>query len=101
VRRGEVYDYLDPYRGERGRVVLLAADQHTRAAPLAATIVRNGVDAAPYSIPLVEVDPISGYVLLVSLSELARAGLSDGPVCTLTGATMARIDSALRDLLDL
>jgi hypothetical protein len=87
-------------------VVVLSNDSHnrsTRRAPLVAMITDVEYDPAdPYVIPLTDVDPLPGQrVLVASVAPLRRQWFTDAPLGMLTGATLASIETAVRDLFDL
>lgn len=106
MRRGEVWYTRTPLGQQLRPVALLSNDSYnrsTRRAPLVALITDVEYDKAdPYVVPLSEVDPLPGQRVLVgSLAPLRRQWFTEAPVGMLTGATLASIESAVRDLFDL
>jgi mRNA interferase MazF len=104
MRRGEVWTVGDP-DDLRYRVVVLSADAHndrSHAAPFCAPIVRRqgGSDLPPFAVPLGEMDPLTGVVVV---SRIRRIPASAGAqrLGMVTGASMARLEQALRDLFEL
>jgi len=104
VNRGEIWTV-----GERSdlryRVVVLSGDAHNerpRAAPYCAPVVRQrgATTLPPFVVPLAETDPLSGVVVV---SRLRRISCTAGAerVGMVTGASMARLEEAMRDLFDL
>jgi mRNA interferase MazF len=104
VKRGEVWTIGD--RADlRYRVVVLSADAHNdraNAAPYCAPVVRQrgATDLPPFAVPLSETDPVSGVVVVNRMRRLPAATGAER-LGMVTGASMARLDSALRDLFDL
>jgi mRNA interferase MazF len=104
MRRGEVWTVGDP-DNLRYRVVVLSGDAHNdrpTAAPFCAPIVRRqgGSELPPFAVPLAEPDPLTGVVVV---SRVRRVPVSAGGerLGMVTGASMARLEQALRDLFDL
>jgi mRNA interferase MazF len=102
VIRGEVWTVAGP-AAFRWRVAVLSADAYAASGEVyCAPIVRRpaGEQLPPYAVPLGEPDPVSGMVL-VGLVERIPVGSGAERVGMVTGATMARIAEALRDLFEL
>jgi mRNA interferase MazF len=104
VRRGEIWTIGD--RGSlRYRVVVLSGEAHNdrpSASPFCAPIVRQRgtSDLPPFVVPLAETDPLSGVVVVNRMRRL-RASAGAERVGMVTGASMARLGEALRDLFEL
>jgi mRNA interferase MazF len=104
VNRGEIWTIGD--RGDlRYRVVVLSGDAHNdrpSSSPFCAPIVRQrGVtDLPPFVVPLAETDPLSGVVVINRMRRL-RASAGAERIGMVTGASMARLGAALRDLFEL
>jgi mRNA interferase MazF len=104
VKRGEIWTIGD--RGSlRYRVVVLSAEAHNgrpSAAPFCAPIVRQRgtSDLPPFVVPLAETDPLSGVVVVNRMRRL-RASSGAERLGMVTGASMARLRDALRDLFEL
>lgn len=104
MNRGEIWTIGD--RGDlRYRVVVLSGDAHNdraRAAPFCAPIVRQwgATNLPPFVVPLAETDPLSGVVVV---SRMRRIPASAGTerIGMVTGASMARLGDAVRDLFEL
>ncbi|MDG4770764.1 MULTISPECIES: type II toxin-antitoxin system PemK/MazF family toxin [Micromonosporaceae] len=104
MNRGEIWTV-----GERSdlryRVVVLSGDTHNerpRAAPYCAPIVRQrgATSLPPFVVPLAETDPLSGVVVVNRMRRISgRSGAER--VGMVTGASMARLEEAMRDLFDL
>jgi mRNA interferase MazF len=104
VNRGEVWTIGN--RGDlRYRVVVLSGDAHNdrpSASPFCAPIVRQrgSTTLPPFVVPLAETDPLSGVVVLNRMRRLpASAGAER--LGMVTGASMAQLSDALRDLFEL
>jgi mRNA interferase MazF len=104
VNRGEVWTIGD--RADlRYRVVVLSGDAHNErpsAAPYCAPVVRQRgtTDLPPFAVPLAETDPVAGVVVVNRMRRLpATAGAER--IGMVTGASLARLDEALRDLFEL
>lgn len=104
MNRGEIWTIGD--RGDlRYRVVVLSGDAHNErpsASPFCAPIVRQRGSAVlpPFAVPLAEADPLSGVVVVNRMRRMpASAGAER--VGMVTGASMARLGAALRDLFEL
>jgi mRNA interferase MazF len=104
VNRGEIWTIGG--RGDlRYRVVVLSGDAHNdrpSASPYCAPIVRQrgATDLPPFVVPLAEADPLSGVVVINRMRRL-RAPAGAERVGMVTGASMARLSTALRDLFEL
>ncbi len=104
VNRGEIWTIGD--RSDlRYRVLVLSGDTHNdrpNAAPFCAPIVRQrgSTDLPPFAVPLTEQDPMTGVVVV---SRMRRLPTSVGAerIGMVTGASMARLGDALRDLFEL
>lgn len=103
MNRGEIWTV-----GERSdlryRVVVLSGDAHNdrpRAAPYCAPIVRQrGTSLPPFVVPLAETDPLSGVVVVNRMRRISGNSGAER-VGMVTGASMARLEEAMRDLFDL
>lgn len=104
MRRGEIWTIGD--RADlRYRVLVLSGDSHNErknATPFCAPIVRQrGVtELPPYAVALTEQDPITGVVVV---NRMRRLPASTGAerIGMVTGASMARLAAAMRDLFEL
>jgi mRNA-degrading endonuclease toxin of MazEF toxin-antitoxin module len=106
VRRGEVWYTRTPLGGQLRPALVLSNDSYnrsTRRAPLVTLITDVGYDEEdPYVISLTDLDPLPGHRVLVgSLAPVRRQWFTDRPVGMLTGPTLARVNAAVRDLIDL
>ncbi len=63
--------------------------------PWVAPILRGNLDAPPYRVALIDVDPLGGFI---DLDRLGRAEPDSAPLGTITGATMARVREAIHTL---
>lgn len=104
MNRGEIWTIGDG-TDLRYRVVVLSGDEHNdrpRTAPYCAPIVRQRgtTDLPPFVIPLTEADPISGVVVVNRMRRM-RAAAGAERIGMVTGASMARLSAALRDLFEL
>lgn len=104
MNRGEIWT-VGGQGNLRYRVVVLSGDAHNdrpNAAPFCAPIVRQrgSTELPPFAVPLVEADPLSGVVVV---NRMRRIPLWAGAerIGMVTGASMARLDSALRDLFEM
>jgi mRNA interferase MazF len=104
VKRGEIWTVGD--RSDlRYRVLVLSTDAHndrTSASPFCAPIVRwrGETDLPPFAVPLAEQDPMTGVVVVNRMRRLP-ASVGAERIGMITGASMARLNEALRDLFDL
>jgi mRNA interferase MazF len=104
VNRGEIWT-IGGRSDLRYRVVVLSGDSHNErpsAAPFVAPIVRQrgSTELPPFAVPLAEADPLSGVVVVNRMRRLpASAGAEK--VGMITGASLARLSEALRDLFEL
>jgi mRNA interferase MazF len=104
VNRGEIWTIGD--RSDlRYRVVVLSGDAHNdrpSAAPFCAPIVRQrgATDLPPFAVPLAETDPLAGVVVVNRMRRLPAAAGAER-VGMVTGASMARLAEAMRDLFEL
>jgi mRNA interferase MazF len=61
---------------------------------------RGTTDLPPFAVPLAETDPVAGVVVVNRMRRLpATAGAER--IGMVTGASLARLDEALRDLFEL
>ncbi|MDP9797721.1 mRNA interferase MazF [Catenuloplanes nepalensis] len=104
MNRGEIWT-IGGRSDLRYRVVVLSGDSHNErpsAAPFCAPIVRQrgSTELPPFAVPLAEADPLSGVVVVNRMRRLpASAGAEK--VGMVTGASLARLNEALRDLFEL
>ena len=104
MNRGEIWT-IGGRSDLRYRVVVLSGDSHNErpsAAPFCAPIVRQrgATELPPFAVPLAEADPLSGVVVVNRMRRLpASAGAEK--VGMITGASLARLSEALRDLFEL
>lgn len=106
MRRGEIWYTRTPLGQQLRPVAVLSNDSHnrsTRRAPFVAMITDVEYDDAdPYVIRLTDVDPLPGQrVLVASVAPLRRQWFTEAPVGMVTGATLASVEAAIRDLFDL
>ena len=105
LKQGEVWT-IGQRADLRYRVVVLSSEAHNDrpgAAPFCAPVVRqrgDPDDLPPFAIALAETDPISGVVVLNRMRRLP-ASIGAERLGLLTGASMAKIATALRELFDL
>ncbi len=84
---------------------MLSGDEHNArpgAVPFCAPIVRQRgtTDLPPFAVPLVEADPLSGVVVVNRMRRIpASAGAER--IGMVTGASMVRLDRALRNLFEM
>jgi mRNA interferase MazF len=104
VNRGEVWT-IGERTDLRYRVVVLSGDAHNErpnAAPYCAPVVRQRgtTDLPPFAVPLSETDPVSGVVVV---NRMRRLPVTSGAerLGMITGASLARVDDALRSLFEL
>jgi mRNA interferase MazF len=104
LNRGEIWTIGD--RSDlRYRVVVLSGDAHNdrpSAAPFCAPIIRQrgSTDLPPFVVPLAETDPLAGVVVVNRMRRLPAAAGAER-VGMVTGASMARLAEAMRDLFEL
>ncbi|MDR7280824.1 type II toxin-antitoxin system PemK/MazF family toxin [Catenuloplanes atrovinosus] len=104
MNRGEIWT-IGGRSDLRYRVVVLSGDSHNErpsAAPFCAPIVRQrgSTELPPFAVPLAEADPLSGVVVVNRMRRLpASAGAEK--VGMITGASLARLSEAIRDLFEL
>lgn len=104
MNRGEIWTVGEP--GDlRYRVVVLSGSAHNQrpnAAPYCAPIVRHhgADDLPPFVVPLAETDPLSGVVVVNRMRRLSTTAAVER-IGMVTGASMARLDAAMRDLFEL
>jgi mRNA interferase MazF len=104
VNHGEVWTFKGN-AGRSWRGVVLSVDTVNSAPgayPLVAPIVRRFPEAetVPFAAQLSDLDPVSGVVLVAELLPV-DPGRAAELVGMLTGASVARVADALRDLFDL
>ncbi|MFC0532756.1 type II toxin-antitoxin system PemK/MazF family toxin [Phytohabitans kaempferiae] len=104
MNRGEVWTIGDR-TDLRYRVVVLSGDTHNErpnAAPYCAPVVRQRgtTDLPPFAVPLSETDPVSGVVVVNRMRRLPVTAGAER-LGMITGASLARLDNALRDLFEL
>ena len=100
MRYGEVYHV------HRERFAVLSSDVHNERAgawPLCAPIVRAHDDEPdePFGVDLSEADQVTGRLLVDQLAPFLPPETVPPPDATLTGATLAQVKRALRDLFEL
>ena len=104
MRRGEIWTIGD--RADlRYRVLVLSGDSYNErktASPFCAPIVRQrGVtELPPYAVALTEQDPITGVVVVNRMRRLPASTVAE-LIGMVTGASMARLTEAMRDLFEL
>ncbi|WP_430781970.1 type II toxin-antitoxin system PemK/MazF family toxin [Actinoplanes sp. G11-F43] len=104
MRRGEIWTIGD--RSDlRYRVLVLSGDSYNErknAAPFCAPIVRQrgATELPPYAVALTEQDPITGVVVI---NRMRRLPASTGAerIGMVTGASMARLAEAMRELFEI
>lgn len=104
MNRGEIWT-IGARSDLRYRVVVLSGDAHNdrpSAAPFCAPIVRQrgSTDLPPFVVPLAETDPLAGVVVVNRMRRLPAAAGAER-VGMVTGASMARLSEAMRDLFEL
>lgn len=100
MRRGEVWTLTDSTA--RVRVVVMSGDEYNAAgaAYCAPVVRRSGASAPPYAVALTDPDPVAGIVLVGQTAALSTQ-IPGELVGMVTGASMARLCDALRDLFEL
>ena len=104
MRRGEIWTIGDR-TDLRYRVLVLSADtynERANASPFCAPIVRQrgAIELPPYAVPLTEQDPITGVVVVNRMRRLP-ASVGAERIGMVTGASMARLAEAVRELFEL
>ncbi|BCB77246.1 hypothetical protein GCM10022251_65520 [Phytohabitans flavus] len=104
MNRGEVWTIGDR-TDLRYRVVVLSGDTHNEranAAPYCAPVVRQRgtTDLPPFAVPLSETDPVSGVVVVNRMRRLPVTAGAER-LGMITGASLSRVDDALRSLFEL
>ena len=103
MNHGEVWT-IQPPNGTRWRAVVVSSDGHNGtpgAWPYLVPVVHRGAgDLPPYAAALADPDPVGGVALVAELYPIDPRYGAD-LVGMLTGASMARIGAALRDLFEL
>ena len=104
MRRGEIWT-IGSRTDLRYRVLVLSADhfnERKNAAPYCAPIVRQrgATELPPYAVALTEQDPITGVVVV---NRMRRLPASTGAerIGMVTGASMARLADAVRNLFEI
>lgn len=104
MKRGEIWT-IGSRTDLRYRVLVLSSDTHNErknASPFCAPIVRQrGVtELPPFAVALTEQDPITGVVVVNRMRRLPAA-IGAERIGMVTGASMARLTEAMRDLFEL
>jgi mRNA interferase MazF len=105
MRRGEIWT-IGNRTDLRYRVLVLSGDSYnerTNASPYCAPIVRQrgaATELPPYAVALTEQDPITGVVVVNRMRRLP-AEVGAERIGMVTGASMARLADAMRDLFEL
>jgi mRNA interferase MazF len=104
MKRGEIWT-IGSRTDLRYRVLVLSADNHndrSNASPYCAPIVRQrgATELPPYAVALTEQDPITGVVVVNRMRRLPAA-IGAERIGMVTGASMARLADAMRDLFEL
>ena len=104
MRRGEIWT-IGNRTDLRYRVLVLSGDSYNErknAAPFCAPIVRQrgATELPPYAVALTEQDPITGVVVVNRMRRLpAETGAER--IGMVTGASMARLADAMRELFEI
>jgi mRNA interferase MazF len=105
MRRGEIWT-IGNRTDLRYRVLVLSGDSYNErksAAPYCAPIVRQRgatTELPPYAVALTEQDPITGVVVVNRMRRLpAETGAER--IGMVTGASMARLTDAMRELFEI
>jgi mRNA-degrading endonuclease toxin of MazEF toxin-antitoxin module len=102
--RGEVWEYTDA--SGRYRVAVVSSDAHNGrddAWPLCVLVTHRtppGGAIPAYAVALADPDPLGGVVITPTMRGLPPDGFGSR-LGMLTGQTVNRVESALRDLLEL
>jgi mRNA interferase MazF len=104
VKRGEIWTIGDR-TDLRYRVLVLSGDtynERNNASPYCAPIVRQrgSTELPPFAVALTEQDPITGVVVVNRMRRLP-ASVGAERIGMVTGASMARLTEAMRDLFEL
>jgi mRNA interferase MazF len=104
VKRGEIWT-IGSRTDLRYRVLVLSSDDHNdrkNASPFCAPIVRQrgATELPPFAVALTEQDPITGVVVINRMRRLP-ASIGAELIGMVTGASMARLTDAMRDLFEL
>ncbi|MFC7279759.1 type II toxin-antitoxin system PemK/MazF family toxin [Paractinoplanes rhizophilus] len=104
MRRGEIWT-IGSRTDLRYRVLVLSGDSYNdrkNAAPFCAPIVRQrgATELPPYAVALTEQDPITGVVVVNRMRRLP-ASIGAERIGMVTGASMARLAEAMRELFDM
>jgi mRNA interferase MazF len=98
MRRGEVWTVSDDH-GQHRVVVLSGEEYNVMGVAYCAPIMQRSAPMQPYTVALVDPDPIAGTVL-VGLTEPIGISTGTESIGIVTGVTMARLSDAVRDLFD-
>jgi mRNA interferase MazF len=103
VKRGEIWT-IGSRTDLRYRVLVLSSDsfnERVGAAPYCAPIVRQrgATELPPYAVALTEQDPITGVVVVNRMRRLP-ASVGAERIGMVTGASMARLADAVRNLFE-
>jgi mRNA interferase MazF len=104
MKRGEIWT-IGHRTDLRYRVLVLSGDgynERSNAAPFCAPIVRQRgtVELPPFAVALTEQDPITGVVVVNRMRRLP-ASIGAERIGMVTGASMARLTDAMRDLFEI
>ena len=104
MQRGEIWTIGDR-TDLRYRVLVLSADSYndrSNATPFCAPIVRQrgSTQLPPFAVPLTEQDPVTGVVVVNRMRRLP-ADTGAERIGMVTGASMARLTEAMRNLFEL
>jgi len=104
VKRGEIWT-IGSRTDLRYRVLVLSSDSYNEranASPFCAPIVRQrgATELPPFAIALTEQDPITGVVVVNRMRRLPAA-VGAERIGMVTGASMARLAEAMRDLFEM
>jgi len=103
VNRGEVWTVVAPNGTNRWRVAVISADAYNNRSrfPFVVPLIRRpSGDLPPYTAALADPDPVGGIALVAELGQIDVRQATER-IGMLTGASMARIGEALRDLFEL
>ena len=104
MKRGEIWT-IGSRTDLRYRVLVLSSDSYNEranASPFCAPIVRQrgATELPPFAIALTEQDPITGVVVVNRMRRLPAA-VGAERIGMVTGASMARLAEAMRDLFEM
>lgn len=104
MNHGEVWTVIDPETSVRWRLAVVSGDgwnDRPEAWPYVVPLVRRSAGKLPpYVAELGDPDPVGGVALVAELGRVDPA-IAVERVGMLTGASMANLGSALRDLFEL